>query len=159
MRNISLALLLLVSGLYAVVSCSHTTVGEQDATTITKSFPAPVLDVDSRTVKFEDHTYHFSNKSMWVPDVSGVLVLATMYEAGEYGSIMTLSKCKHCLPFSWLVIHDTTDVYADVNYMIFDNDCDGTFDTKYVGKETSAIIPMPECLHEEGGIYGFRQSS
>ena len=143
MNRILLTTLLLVFGLVAIASAD--------------TFVAPVFDANTYTATFEGHTYSRYNAAK-AQDVGGVSMFIIVYGSKDNGDLMSVSKCEDCLPFSWFVVHDKSNVYSDANYQVFDEDCDGTFDSKFVGRETSVPRPVPECLHKKGGIYGIKQT-
>jgi hypothetical protein len=121
------------------------------------SFVAPIFNADTNTATFEGHTYARVRTAEF-PGERGLSMFVAIYKSEENGDLMSISKCEDCLPFSWYVVHDTTDLYSDINYQIFDTNCDGTFDTRDVGKEAKIPRLLSDCLHIEGGIYGLRQA-
>jgi hypothetical protein len=145
MKEILLTILLLIFGSVAVASAD--------------TFVAPVFDANTYTATFEGHTYSRHNTAE-IQDMNGLPlpIFIAIYKSEDNGDLMAVSKCEDCLPFSWLVVHDKSNVYSDVNYQIFDEDCDGTFDSKFVGREVSVPRPVPKCLHKNGGIYGIKRA-
>ena len=116
------------------------------------SFVAPVFNADTNTATFEGHTYDRVRIAEF-PGERGLSMFVAIYKSEKNGDLMAVSKCEDCLPFSWYMVHNTANLYSGENYQIFDTNCDGTFDTRDVGKETNVPRPLPDCLHIEGGIY------